>query len=76
MPQLKIFGQMRQIGISQNQQMECEWQFKYAFAAIDRSYCIIQCPAGGAESTKQYYNFKYFYLVVLLALVDAHYSFI
>ena len=37
--------------------MECEWQFKYASAAIDGSYCAIQCPAGGAESTKQYYNF-------------------
>ena len=58
------------------QEMECEWQSKYVFAAIDRSRCSIKCPAGGAESMKQYYNFKKFYLVVLLTLVDAHYRFI
>ena len=56
--------------------MKCEWQFKYAFAAIDGSHCPIKCPAGGAESMKQYYNFKNFYSVILLALVDAHYRFI
>ena len=54
------------------QEMECEWQYKYAFAAIDGSHCL----AGGAESMKQYYNFKNLYLVVLLALVDAQYRFI
>ena len=58
------------------QEMECEWRSKYAFAAIDRSHCSIKCPAGVAESMKQYYNFKNFYLVVLLALVDAHYRLI
>ena len=58
------------------QEMECEWRSKYVFAAIDRSRCSIKCPAGGAESMKQYYNFKKFYLVVLLTLVDAHYRFI
>ena len=58
------------------QEMECEWQFKYAFAAIDGSHCPIKCPAGGAESMKQYYNFKYFYSVVLLVLADAYYRFI
>ena len=58
------------------QEMECEWQYKYAFAAIDGSHYPIKCLAGGAESMKQYYNFKNLYLVVLLALVDAHYRFI
>ena len=55
------------------QEMECEWQFKYAFAAIDGSHCPIKCPVGGAESMKQHYNFINFYLVVLLAVVDVHY---
>ena len=41
-------------------EMECEWQFKYAFAVIDQSHCPITCPAGGIESMKQYYNFKNF----------------
>ena len=58
------------------QEMECEWQYKYAFAAIDGWHCPIKCPSGGIESIKQYYNFKNFYSVVLLALVDAHYRFI
>ena len=58
------------------QEMECEWQYKYAFAAIDGWHCPIKCPAGVTESMKQYYNFKNFYSVVLLALVDAHYRFI
>ena len=40
------------------QEMECEWQFKYAFAAIDGSHCPIKCPAGWAECMKEHYNFK------------------
>ena len=56
--------------------MECQWQFKYAFTAIDGSHCPIKCPACGVESMKQYCNFKNFYLVVLLALVDVNYRFI
>ena len=51
--------------------MGSEWQFQYAYAAIDGSHIPIKCPPGGAESKKEYYNFKGFYSVVLLALVDA-----
>ena len=58
------------------QEMECAWQFKYALAAIEGSHCLIKFPAGEAESMKQYYYFENFYLVVLMALVDAHYRFI
>ena len=57
------------------QEMECVWQFKYALAAIDGSHCLINFPAGEAESMKQYYYFEIFYSVLLLALVDAHYRF-
>ena len=53
-----------------------EWQFPFAFSAIDGSHMPIKCPNGGAESMKQYYNFKNFYSIVLLALVDAKYRFI
>ena len=48
----------------------------YAFATIDASHCPIKCPTGGAESVKQYHNFKKSYSDVLLALVDVHYRFI
>ena len=56
-------------------EMECEWQFKYSFSAIDGSHLPIKCPPGG-EAMKQYHNFKNFYSVILLALVDAKYRFI
>ena len=56
--------------------MESEWQLKFAFAAIDGSHLPIKCPPGGPEAMKQYHNFKNFYSVVLLALVDAKYRFI
>jgi len=53
-----------------------EWQFANAFAAVDGSHLPIKCPNGGAQSMKQYFNFKGFYSVVLMALVDAEYRFI
>ena len=56
--------------------MDEEWQFPYAYCAIDGSYLPIKCPNDGAEAMKQFYNFKNFYSVILLALVDAKYRFI
>ena len=56
--------------------MDAEWQFLYAFAAIDGNHLPIKCPSGRQEAMKQYYNFKNFYSVVLLGLVDANYRFI
>ena len=53
-----------------------EWQFPYAFAAVDGSHLPIKCPKGGAQAMKQYFNFKGFYSIVLMALVDAKYRFI
>ena len=55
--------------------MESEWQFPFALSAIDGFHLPIKCPKGGSEAMKQYYNFKNFYSVVLLALVDASYRF-
>ena len=57
-------------------EMESECQFKYSFSAIDGSHLPIKCPPGGGEAMKQYHNFKNFYSVILLALVDANYRFI
>ena len=53
-----------------------EWQFPYAFLAVDGSHLPIKCPNGGAQAMKQYFNFKGFYSIVLMALVDAEYRFI
>ena len=58
------------------QEMKSEWQFEYAFSAIDGSHVPIKCLPGGAQAMKQYRNFKIFYSVTLLALVDTKYWFI
>ena len=58
------------------QDMDAEWQFSYAFAAIDGSHLLIKFPIGGEEAMKQSYNLKNFYSVVLLGLIDANYRFI
>ena len=63
------------------QEMESEWQLEYAFSILDGSHLpmkyppggaqAIKYPPGGAQAIKQYHNFKNFYSVILLALVDA-----
>ena len=72
----KLFPKTKEEFDDTLREMECEWQFKYAFCAIDGSHLPIKCPPGGAEAMKQYHNFKNFYSVILLALVDANYRFI
>jgi hypothetical protein len=56
--------------------MGAEWQFPQAFCAIDGSHIPIKCPPGGREANKQYHNFKNFYSIIVLSLVDAKYRFI
>ena len=54
---------------------EC-WQFPCCWAAVDGCHIPIKCPCGGQEVSKEYHNFKNFYSVILMALVDAQYRFI
>ena len=56
--------------------MEEMWQFPCCWAAIDGCHLPLKCPPGGLESSKEYHNFKNFYSIVLMALVDSHYRFI
>ena len=58
------------------EEMDEEWQFTCAFAAIDGCHISIKCPAGGLESAKEYHNFKNFYSIVMMAMVDAKYRII
>eukprot|EP00794_Sanderia_malayensis_P012600 gene12600-biopygen10039 len=37
-----------------------EWQYQCCFGAIDGCHIPIKCPKGGAESAKEYHNFKNF----------------
>ena len=53
--------------------MEEMWQFPCCWSAIDGCHNPIKCLAGGQEASKEYHNFKNFYSVVLMSLVDSHY---
>lgn len=70
------FPSTREDCIKSATDMESQWQFPYAFSAVDGCHLPIKCPPGGKESNKEYHNFKEFYSIVLMALVDADYRFI
>ena len=53
------------------EEMDVQWQFSCAFAAVDGCHLPIKCPSGGADAAKEYHNLKIFYLVVLMGLIDA-----
>ncbi len=56
--------------------MEELWQFPCSWAAVDGCHIPIKCPPGGPNSRKEYHNFKNFYSIILMTLVDAKYRFI
>ncbi len=56
-------------------EMEQLWQFPCCWGAIDGCHIPIKCPPGGLQSCKEYHNFKNFYSIVLMAMVDAKYRF-
>ena len=58
------------------EEMDVQWKFPCAFAAVDGCHLPIKCPSGGAEAAKEYHNFKNFYSVVLMGLIDAKQRFI
>lgn len=47
--------------------------FPYACGALDRKHARIKCPQ---DSDTLYYNFKGFFSIILLVLIDADYKFI
>ena len=44
--------------------------------ALDGCHIPIKCPKGGPEASKEYHNFKNFYSIVLMGLIDSKYRFI
>ena len=57
-------------------EMEQEWQFSYAYVAIDGCHIPLKCPAGGLEACKECQNFKNVYSITLMPMVDAKCRFI
>ena len=55
--------------------MEEHWQLPCAFGAIDGCHIPLKCPPGGQQSQKEHHNFKGFYSIVLMAIVNAKYEF-
>ena len=52
-----------------------EWQFQCCFRAVDGCHIPIKCPNGGAESAKEYHNFKNFYSIIIMAIANAKHQF-
>ena len=50
---------------------EEKWQYPSCIGAVDGCHLPIKCPRGGQESAKEYHNFKNFFSIVLMALVDS-----
>ena len=56
--------------------MEEAWQFPCCWSAIDGCNIQIKCPPGGLESCREYHNFKNFFCVELMGMVDSKYRFV
>ena len=72
----KHLPKIQEMFINKMVDMEQFWQFPCCWVVMNGCHIPIKCPPGGLESCKEYHNYKNFYLLVLMAFVDARYHFI
>ena len=71
----KLMPHTKKEFIVRMQEMHNLWQFSFSLVAIDGCHIPIKCPPGGMAICKEYYNYKNFYSIVLMGMVDSRYRF-
>ena len=56
--------------------MDNLWQFPTTLGGVDDCHIPLNCPHGGNEARKEYYNVKNFYSVVIMGIASADYQFL
>jgi hypothetical protein len=54
------------------EQFSRRWQFHHCLGALDGKHVAIKCPSNGGS---EFYNYKGFHSIILMALVDGDYTF-
>lgn len=55
------------------EEFERKWNFPHVLGAVDGKHVRIRCPR---RSGSLYYNYKHYFSIVMLAVVDANYKFV